>query len=94
MSERFNQLTAHHSNLRARCAIQRQHLGENADEIERHLAGVDRGIRVVRRVMRNPGIIIAAAALIAVLGPRRLLGWASRGAVLFSTVQRIRRAAR
>jgi YqjK-like protein len=94
MSERFNQLTAHHSNLRARCAIQRQQLGATADEIERHLGGIDRGVRFVRRVLRNPGIIIAAAALIAVLGPKRLLGWASRGAVLYSTVKRLRRAAR
>jgi hypothetical protein len=92
VSERFSQLTAHHSNLRARCAVQRRQLGETADDIERHLRGVDRGVRFVRGVMRNPAIIIGAAALIALLGPKRLLGWASRGAVLYSTVKRLRRA--
>jgi hypothetical protein len=94
MSERFNQLQSHHASLRAQCAVQREHLGETADDIERRLAGVDRGVKVVRGLMRKPMLIVGAVALIAILGPRRLIGWASRGAVLYSTARRLRGSSR
>ena len=45
MSQRFDQLAAKHSNLLARCAVQRRQLGESAEEIEHELGGVDRGTR-------------------------------------------------
>jgi len=94
MSERFNQLHSHHAHLRAQCAVQREALGETADDIERRLATVDRGVKVVRGLMRKPVLIVGAVALIAMLGPRRLIGWASRGAVMYSTARRIRNSAR
>jgi hypothetical protein len=90
MSERFNQLNSHHDHLRTLCAVQRERLGETADDIEQRLAGIDRGVKVARGLMRKPLLIVGAVALIAVLGPRRLLGWASRGAVLYSTARRLR----
>jgi hypothetical protein len=94
MSERFDQLVAHHSNLRARCAVQRQHLGETADQIEGQLSRVDRGISIARSIVRRPVMIVAGVALIALLGPKRLLRWAGRGAILYSTTRRLLRVVR
>jgi YqjK-like protein len=94
MSERFNQLSARHSHLRARSALQRQHLGQTADEIESKLRGIDRGVAFVRGVARKPALLIGGVALIALLGPKRLLRWAGRGAVLYSTARRVMRSGR
>jgi len=94
MNERFNQLSAQHDHLRTVIAIQRERLGETTNDIERQLSGVDRGVRLVRGIMRNPAVIVGAVALVAALGPRRLLGWVSRGAVLYTTAKRLRRAVR
>ena len=57
MSQRFDQLISHHSNLRARCAVQRRQLGESAAEIEHELGRLDRGVAIVRRVLRSPALI-------------------------------------
>ena len=65
MSERFNQLNSQHAHLRTQCAAQRERLGETADDIERRLASVDRGVKVARGLMRRPVLIVGAVALIA-----------------------------
>jgi len=87
-SERFNQLTARHSNLRLRSAVQRRQLGETMDDIEHHLSGVDRGIAVARRVAKHPAVIVGGVALFALIGPRRLARWATRGVLMYSTAKR------
>lgn len=88
MSERFNQLMARHSNLRLRSAVQRRQLGETMNEIEHHLSGVDRGIAVARRWVKNPAVLVGGVALVAMVGPRRLMRWASRGILVYSTAKR------
>ena len=85
MSQRFDQLTGHHSNLLARCAVQRRQLGESAEEIEHELGRVDRGLAAVRRVLRSPAMIGGAVAVVALVGPRRLLRWGTSGLMLYST---------
>ena len=94
MSERFDQLNVHHSSLRARCALQRLHLAQTTQEIESQLSGIDRGVGVVRRVARRPALIMGGVALVALLGPRRILGWATRGALFYSTAKRVLRMVR
>jgi hypothetical protein len=91
MSRRFDQLHAHHSNLLARCAVQRQQLGESAEEIEYELGRVDRGLQAVRRVLRSPAMIGAAVAVIALVGPRRLLRWGTRALMFYSTARQLLR---
>ena len=91
MSDRFDQLTAHHSNLRVRCALQRQHLANVGKEIEQQLSGVDRGVKLVRNVVRSPALVMGGVAVIALLGPKRLLRWASRGALFYTTARRLLR---
>ena len=91
MSHRFDQLHAHHSNLLARIAVQRQQLGETAQEIEHELGRVDRGLAVVRRVLRSPVLIGGAIAVVALVGPRRLVRWGTRGLMLYSTARQLLR---
>jgi hypothetical protein len=91
MSERFNQLVSQHSNLRLRAAVQRRQLGETMNEIEHHLSGVDRGISVAHRLVKSPAVIVGGVAIFALLGPRRLMRWATRGALVYSTAKRLMR---
>jgi hypothetical protein len=94
VSQRFDQLSAHHSNLLARCAVQRRQLGESAEEIEHELGRVDRGLAAVRRVLRHPAMIGGAVAVVALVGPRRLLRWATRGLMWYSTARSLIRLRR
>jgi hypothetical protein len=94
MSQRFDQLHAHHSNLLARIAVQRRQLGETAEGIEHELGRVDRGLAAVRRVLSSPALIGGAIAIVALVGPRRLLRWSSRGLMLYSTARQLLRLRR
>jgi hypothetical protein len=89
MSERFDQLTAQHAKLRMHCAMQRRALGDSARQMEQQLAGVDRFVHTVRSVARNPKLIVGGVAVVALLGPRRVLRWAGRGALWFTTARRL-----
>jgi hypothetical protein len=94
MSNRFDQLSAHHSHLLARIAVQRRALAENAEEIEHQLGRVDRGLAVVRRVLSSPALIGGAIAVVALVGPRRLLRWSTRGLMMYSTARQLLRLRR
>jgi hypothetical protein len=91
VSERFNQLAAKHSNLRLRAAVQRRELGSTMNAIEHQLSGVDRGIARATRLLKNPAVIIGGVALVAMVGPKRLMRWATKGALLYSTAKRFLR---
>lgn len=87
-SERFNQLAAKHSNLRLRAAVQRRELGTTMNEIEHTVSGLDRGIARATRVLKNPVVIVGGVALVAMVGPKRLMRWITKGALLYSTAKR------
>jgi hypothetical protein len=93
-SERFHQLAAKHSNLRLRAAVQRRELGTTMNEIEHQLSGFDRGIGRATRLLKNPAVIVGGVAIVAMVGPKRLMSWATRGAVLYSTAKRLLRLRR
>jgi hypothetical protein len=94
MSQRFDQLHAHHSNLLARIAVQRRQLGETAEEIEHELGRVDRALAAVRGVLSSPVLIGGALGVVALVGPRRLLRWSSKGLMLYSTARQLLRLRR
>jgi hypothetical protein len=94
VSRRFDQLSAHHSNLLARSAVQRQQLAQSAAEIEHELGRLDRGVAVVRRVLRQPAMIGAAIVVVALIGPKRLLRLATRGLMWYSTARSLLRLRR
>lgn len=90
-SERFNQLTTKHSNLRLRAAVQRRALGSTMNEIEHHLSGLDRGLGAAHRALKNPAVLIGGVAVVALIGPKRLMSWVSRGALIYTTARRFMR---
>jgi len=94
MSQRFDQLHAHHSNLLARIAVQRRQLAETAEEIEHDLGRVDRGVAAIRRVLSSPVLICGAVAIVALVGPRRLLRASTKGLMLYSTARQLLRLRR
>ncbi len=94
MSERSIALAQRCRTLRAHCAIQREELAQTADQIEAGLEPVDRGINAVRRLARHPAMIVGGIALLTALGPKRMLRWAGRGVVLFTTGRRVLRLIR
>ncbi|HLS82276.1 MAG TPA: YqjK family protein [Steroidobacter sp.] len=89
MSKRFDQLTARHRELRQRVALQRGDLALAAQDVRRRLHTVDRGVNALRSLARNPLVIAAGLAAVALIGPRRMVRWASHGALLASTAQRL-----
>ena len=94
MSQRFDQLHAHHSNLLARIAVQRQQLGDTAEEIDHELGRVDRGLAAVRRVLGSPILLVGAIGVVALVGPRRLARWSTKGLMLYSTARQLLRLRR
>jgi hypothetical protein len=86
VSERFKQLSARHQALRARSQAQRQELAALSQDLELRLEKIDRGVATVRRLAKNPVVLIGAAAVIALVGPRRLLHLASRAVYLTGAV--------
>jgi hypothetical protein len=91
VSERSHFLKVRREALRAHCAVQRIHLGDETRHLEAKLAGVDRAINVVRNIARQPLLIAAGVAVLAFIGPRRIVRLAGRGAVLFTTGKRVMR---
>lgn len=91
MSERFNQLSSQHAKLRLRAAVQRRQLFQTMDDIEQQLSGVDRSIQAARNFVRSPVVILGGVAAVGLFGPKRLLSWISRSAVLYTGVRRVLR---
>jgi len=89
MSQRFDQLNAHHSQLLARIAVQRQQLAETAEDIEHELGRVDRGLAAIRGVLKSPLMIGGAIAVVALVGPRRLMRWSTKGLMVYSTARQL-----
>lgn len=94
MSERSISLAQKRSALRTHCAIQRAELARHAGQIEACLGPVDRGINMVKHYATQPLLVIGGVALIATLGPRRLVRWMSRGAVFVTAGRRLMRLLR
>jgi hypothetical protein len=76
--------------LVARSASERELLTEIAAEITGRLDRIDQRINAVRRFLHRPWLLFGGVAAIALLlGPRKLLRVAARGAVWVSTAQRV-----
>ena len=94
MSERTLTLSQRRTALRAHCALQREELAHIVDNDESRLGSVDRGINLVRRYATRPLLLGGGMALLALVGPRRLLRWAGRSAVFVTAGQRLFRLLR
>jgi hypothetical protein len=91
VSERRQHLAQRRAALLAHCAVQRGDLSQKAAQIETRLASVDRTINIVRRYAAQPLLLAGGVALLVMIGPRRLLSWAGRSAVLLTASRRMLR---
>lgn len=66
-------------------------MSEIGQQIERQLAGVDRTVNKLRTLARSPWLVVGGVAVIALIGPRRLMRLAGRSALLYSTAGRFLR---
>ena len=84
MSALFEQLSARHQRLRLASEVQRGELAVAAAELEERLSGVDRGLAAARKFVNHPAVIMGGLAVLAIIGPRRILSLASRSAMYMS----------
>ena len=89
MSDRRVELQSRRRELLARSELQRRSLSHMTRDIETRLRGVDHVIDVARRFVAQPLLIAGSLAAVVMIGPKRLLGWAGRGLILFSTGRRL-----
>jgi hypothetical protein len=91
MNRRSKELAQRRRMLQARCAMQRSHLAETAEQLEAQLGGIDRGVNMIRGLVRSPLLIAGGIALFALVGPRRIVSWIARTAMFATTLRRVRR---
>lgn len=72
MSDRRATLQARRETLLARGAAQREHVAAELDGLDAGAAQIDRYVALARRM--RPALILGGVALVAMVGPRRLLG--------------------
>lgn len=93
-SDRAVLLAQRRSALRARSAVQRIQLAETTKHIQARLGSIDNGIDALRRYAARPLLIVVGLALLTLIGPRRVVRWVGRSAVLFTTGKRVLRLLR
>lgn len=85
-------LEARRAYLLQRCTTQREQLCSAVNDIEEQFASVQRGIRIVQKLVTLPGLLVAGSLLtmIAIKGRKRTLQLISTGLALWATVRRLR----
>lgn len=94
VGDRAQALAHRRESLRLRAAAQRAELTYVAGTIKQRLGRIDHTLNSIRRVARKPLLLGVGAALLALIGPRRLLRWGTRSALAATTVSRVVKALR
>lgn len=81
MSERRLALQRRREELLARGAVQREFVGAELDALDAGAARIDHYVAVARRL--RPALILGGLALVVLIGPRRIVGFA-RGTAISS----------
>ncbi len=89
MNKKSVRLAERRSLLIAQAGVQRTALAHNLAPWRARLALADRGIAAVRYVRSRPGLLLAAALLVAALRPRRVGTWLQRGWLAWQIRQRL-----
>jgi len=89
MSSRQRELAARREALRTEATLQREFLSNAAIDLQTRLVSLDRGIAIAKQVVSKPLFVAGGVALVALIGPRRLLSFASRSAFLVSAGRRV-----
>jgi hypothetical protein len=77
----LTRIRAERANLLARAAVERERLSVQLQVWEAPLLLVDKSVEAMRTLRRHPQWIVAAVVVLAVLRPRRVLGWARNGLI-------------
>jgi hypothetical protein len=85
---RMRELAERQALLQLRCSEQRRAMGREVGAIEQRLQTVDRVALAAKRAVRNPIVIALGVAAIVAIGPKRILGYAGRSAVVASVARR------
>lgn len=78
MNRRLAQIHARRERLVAKAAAQRDEVALLLTPWEAPLALADKGVAAATYVRDHPGLVLAAAAALAVLSPKRAFRWARR----------------
>lgn len=89
MSARQLELAAKRNALIARSSVEREQLTLLAMDVRERLSGVDRGIEMVRAVVKKPTIVAGAIAVISLIGPTRVFRAVTRSAMFVSAGRRL-----
>jgi hypothetical protein len=89
MNKKRVRLAERRSLLIAQAEAQRTALAHNLTPWRARLALADRGVAAVRYVRSRPGLLLAAALLVAALRPRRVGTWLQRGWLAWQIRQRL-----
>jgi NhaP-type Na+/H+ and K+/H+ antiporter len=78
---RLAQIQARRERLLARSAAQRDELALLLAPLQAPLGIADRGIAAARYLRAHPGVVVIAAAVFAILSPKRAFRWSRRAFV-------------
>lgn len=91
MNKKRALLAERRQQLVAQAAAQRTALAHDLEPWRARLTLVDRGVAVLRYIVRNPAWVAGAALLLAALRPRHIGKWLQRGLVVWQIGRRLRR---
>ena len=92
MNGKLTRLAERRRLLIAQAEAQRTALAANMAPWRARLALADKGIAAVRYVRSRPGLLVAAALLVAALRPRRVGTWLQRGWLAWQIRRRLFRS--
>jgi hypothetical protein len=94
VSDHSKDLAARRARLQLRSAVQRRQLGILVESIDSRIRVVDQGIVGARNFLQRPAVLVSAAAVSLMIGPKRVLRLAGQAALLFTAARRLLRLVR
>lgn len=94
MNDHSRNLAERRAKLQLRSTLQRQQLGRLVASIDSRLHAVDQGFVSARNFLQRPAVLVGAAALGLMIGPRRVMRLAAQGALLLTAARRLLRLVR
>jgi len=80
--------------LQERSRVQRALIADSTAALAARCMLLDRAVAVARGIAARPLIVGSIVAVAAIVGPRRILGWATRAAAFYGLMRRLAAALR
>ncbi len=94
MSDTEDGLATKRRHLEALAAAQRAELGSMVRSIDSRLRGYDRTVSTAKQFIRKPAVLLGGAALLLLIGPRRIVKMTAPAALAVAAVRRLLRYVR